>query len=245
MCTRCKSYVACCVSCVVCAPQRPPAKRGPAVVSLAFTGLALAPLALLVIYLGMLGVNFKVRRHVHTRCARLPAQPWAAAVLVTVSPDRCSCCCCWLCLAPCHFAHCQGLPTGASNLWVMLFHGGIAAMLGLYLLFWVKLNLAQTAPLALLLGLFIAGVLCSWGWGTVESRQWAVGPQEQIMWGADPAAACALHKHHLADALIVGSAAAAAAMAAGTGWKALSAVSDERMAAEKSGSPGAVAKKTN
>lgn len=41
--------------------QRPPAKRGPAVVSLAFTGLALAPLAVLVIYLGTLGVNLKVR----------------------------------------------------------------------------------------------------------------------------------------------------------------------------------------
>jgi hypothetical protein len=39
----------------------------------------------------------------------------------------------------------------------MLFHGGIAAMLGLYLLFWVHLNLATTLPLALLLGLFIAG----------------------------------------------------------------------------------------
>jgi hypothetical protein len=31
------------------------------VVSLAFAGLALAPLALLVVYLGMLGLNFKVR----------------------------------------------------------------------------------------------------------------------------------------------------------------------------------------
>jgi oligosaccharyltransferase complex subunit delta (ribophorin II) len=51
----------------------------------------------------------------------------------------------------------QNLPAGASNLWVLLFHGGIAAMLGLYLLFWVKLNLAQTLPLALLLGVFTAG----------------------------------------------------------------------------------------
>jgi hypothetical protein len=51
---------------LVC-PQRPPAKRGPAVVSLAFTGLALAPLGLLVIYLGLLGFNLKV----HTHSARL------------------------------------------------------------------------------------------------------------------------------------------------------------------------------
>jgi hypothetical protein len=43
----------------------------------------------------------------------------------------------------------------------------------------------------------------------------------------------------------VAAAAAAVTMTAGTGWKALSAVSDERMAAEKSGSPGAAAKKTN
>jgi oligosaccharyltransferase complex subunit delta (ribophorin II) len=42
-------------------------------------------------------------------------------------------------------------------LWVLLFHGGIAAMLGLYLLFWLQLNLAQTLPLALGLGLFTAG----------------------------------------------------------------------------------------
>jgi hypothetical protein len=41
-------------------PQRPPAKRGPAVVSLAFTGLSLTPLLALLAYLGYLGVNVKV-----------------------------------------------------------------------------------------------------------------------------------------------------------------------------------------
>lgn len=51
----------------------------------------------------------------------------------------------------------QGLPSGANNLWVLLFHGGIAGMLGLYLLFWLKLNLAQTIPAALGIGLFTAG----------------------------------------------------------------------------------------
>jgi hypothetical protein len=50
----------CCYCCGWCV-QRPPAKRGPAIVSLAFTGLALAPLAVLIIYLGVLGVNIKVR----------------------------------------------------------------------------------------------------------------------------------------------------------------------------------------
>jgi oligosaccharyltransferase complex subunit delta (ribophorin II) len=53
--------------------------------------------------------------------------------------------------------HPQGLPSGASNLFVILFHGGIASLLALYLLFWLRLNLAQTLPLALGLGLFTAG----------------------------------------------------------------------------------------
>jgi hypothetical protein len=39
--------------------------------------------------------------------------------------------------------------------------------------------------------------------------------------------------------------AAAAAACAGTGYKALSALSDERIAAEKGSSPAVVAKKTN
>ncbi len=50
----------------------------------------------------------------------------------------------------------QGMPSGDNRLWVLLFHGSIAALLGLYLLFWLRLNLAQTLPLALLLGLVVA-----------------------------------------------------------------------------------------
>lgn len=57
----------------------------------------------------------------------------------------------------CSRASAQGLPSGAGTLWVLLFHGGIAALLGLYLLFWLRLNLASTLPLAIGLGLFIAG----------------------------------------------------------------------------------------
>lgn len=87
---------------------RPPASRPPAIVSLVFTGLALAPLVFLLGALGLLGVNLKA------------------------------------------------LPVGPASLWVLLFHGGIAALLGLYLLFWLRLNLATTLPLALGLGLFIA-----------------------------------------------------------------------------------------
>lgn len=45
----------------VSAVQRAPDKRAPAIVSLVFTGLTVAPLGLLVMYLGTLGVNFKVR----------------------------------------------------------------------------------------------------------------------------------------------------------------------------------------
>ena len=51
----------------------------------------------------------------------------------------------------------QGFPSGASTLWVGLFHCGILSILGLYLLFWTKLNLAQTTPLVLAAGLFTAG----------------------------------------------------------------------------------------
>lgn len=51
----------------------------------------------------------------------------------------------------------QGMPGGSGPLWVLLFHGSIAAMLGLYMLFWTKLNLAQTMPLAMGLGLAVAG----------------------------------------------------------------------------------------
>ncbi|WIA23212.1 hypothetical protein OEZ86_010100 [Tetradesmus obliquus] len=87
---------------------RTPDKRAPAVVSLAFTGLALAPLALLVLYLGALGVNF------------------------------------------------AGFPSGTAGLWALLFHGGIAALLGLYALFWLRLDLASTLPAALGLGAFTA-----------------------------------------------------------------------------------------
>ena len=47
----------------------------------------------------------------------------------------------------------QGLAT--APLAALLFHGGIAAILGLYMLFWLKLNLAQTLPIAGLIGLFI------------------------------------------------------------------------------------------
>lgn len=47
-------------------------------------------------------------------------------------------------------------PSGPGALWAFLFHGGIAAMLGLYWLFWTRLNLAQTLPAAGAIGLFTA-----------------------------------------------------------------------------------------
>lgn len=49
-------------------------------------------------------------------------------------------------------------PSGPGALWALLFHGGIGALLVLYFLFWTRLNLAQTLPLAAGLGLGIAGV---------------------------------------------------------------------------------------
>lgn len=87
---------------------RQPDKRAPAVVSLTFTGLALAPLLLLLLGAGMLQVNFKA------------------------------------------------FPCGSTGVFALMFHGGLAAQLGLYYLFWTQLNLVQTLPLALALGAFLA-----------------------------------------------------------------------------------------
>lgn len=48
-------------------------------------------------------------------------------------------------------------PSGAASLYALVFHGAIAALLVLYWLFWTTLNLATTLPLALGLGVVIAG----------------------------------------------------------------------------------------
>lgn len=86
--------------------QRTPDKRAPAVVSLAFTGLALAPLALLVLYLGALGVNFAVSgtaglRHIGavdaefcTLLGKLTVQDVLSALprgSMVGLPDKCTC----------------------------------------------------------------------------------------------------------------------------------------------------------
>lgn len=39
----------------------------------------------------------------------------------------------------------------------VLFHGGLGSMLLLYVVFWLRLNLAQTLPLVGIWGLFVAG----------------------------------------------------------------------------------------
>lgn len=54
----------------------------------------------------------------------------------------------------------QGFPTsGPSFIAAIAFHGGIGSILALYTLFWLRLNLMQTLPILLVLGLFttIAG----------------------------------------------------------------------------------------
>ena len=49
----------------------------------------------------------------------------------------------------------QGFPKdGAGRMAAMAFHGGIASILGLYTFFWLKLNLLQTLPWLLVLGIF-------------------------------------------------------------------------------------------
>ena len=49
----------------------------------------------------------------------------------------------------------QGFPKeGSSRMAAFAFHGGIAGILGLYTLFWLKLNLMQTLPILFALGIF-------------------------------------------------------------------------------------------
>ena len=51
----------------------------------------------------------------------------------------------------------QGFPGGGPSLLAAVaFHGGLASVLGLYTLFWLKLNLIQTLPVLMLLGLWTA-----------------------------------------------------------------------------------------
>jgi oligosaccharyltransferase complex subunit delta (ribophorin II) len=52
----------------------------------------------------------------------------------------------------------SAFPSGAGALWALLFHGGIGALLVLYWLFWTTINLAQTLPIAIGLGVATAGV---------------------------------------------------------------------------------------
>lgn len=67
-------------------------------------------------------------------------------------------CCTWFCEKGERSSICvllQGFPKdGAGRVAAMAFHGGIASILGLYTLFWMKLNLMQTLPWLLVLGIF-------------------------------------------------------------------------------------------
>lgn len=72
-----------------------------------------------------------------------------------------------LCMAPLAYcgvlllgmkANLKGFPSGPAALWNLLFQAGLASILALYLLFWLRLNLMQTVPAAALLGLATAGV---------------------------------------------------------------------------------------
>ncbi len=47
---------------------------------------------------------------------------------------------------------------GTTALSALAFHGLIAAMLGLYLIFWLRWNLVQTLPVALALGAALVAV---------------------------------------------------------------------------------------
>lgn len=51
----------------------------------------------------------------------------------------------------------QGFPGGAGFLAAAAFHLGLAAICGLYCLFWLRLTLLQTLPALIGLGVFTAG----------------------------------------------------------------------------------------
>lgn len=48
----------------------------------------------------------------------------------------------------------KGFPVGLGSIWAILFHGSIGAILVLYVVFWLSLNMLQTIPPLLCLSLF-------------------------------------------------------------------------------------------
>jgi len=137
--------------------QRAPERMPPAAVSWAFTAAVLAPLGAVLAAMG--GFNLRARARAAARCCcrrTPPLLPHAAA----------GCCCRRRARMCAHVAACrccyprpdrQGWPSGSASLWAAAFHAGLAAMLGLYAAFWLKLNLLQTLPLAAGLGVCVAG----------------------------------------------------------------------------------------
>lgn len=124
--------------------HRQPEKRAPVVISLVFTAVALAPLAGFAAAAARVGANLKVRAGGRVwlcsagcgRGGRRLGEPLHPTVLTSS-----------------HHRPAQGFPTdGAGFVAAAGFHGGLAAICGLYLLFWVKLNLMQTVPLLAALG---------------------------------------------------------------------------------------------
>jgi oligosaccharyltransferase complex subunit delta (ribophorin II) len=127
--------------------QRAPEKRPPAVVSLAFSALAFVPLAAVLVYVPVAtGANFKVRLAAGRQggCSHFVS---STARLLVALGFRLLTGFCPRCLA-------QAWPVASG--YAILFHAGLAGMLVLYVMFWLKLNLAQTLPLAAFGGLFVA-----------------------------------------------------------------------------------------
>jgi hypothetical protein len=120
---------------------RDPGKRPPAVLSLFFAAAAVVvPAAALLLRLSQLGVNLKVVA---------PSAPPLLLFLphgssMTAKPKCCEArvarnCAAW-----------QGFPTaGAASTATVAFHAGIASILGMYAVFWLRLTLIDTLlPLA-------------------------------------------------------------------------------------------------
>lgn len=121
--------------------HRQPEKRTPAIISLAFTAVIVAPLAGFVAAAARVGANLKVCPALAAgRRSRLGG--WAAALRGGWGePQAQTACSAAGARSP---PAAQGFPTdGAGFVAAAGFHGGLAAICALYLLFFVKLNLMQ------------------------------------------------------------------------------------------------------
>jgi oligosaccharyltransferase complex subunit delta (ribophorin II) len=135
--------------------RRVPEKRAPAIVSLVFTVIMLVPVAAFVLAAIHLGATPKVIISNRDRIsfAYLYIHSISMSVLLSTWLMRLKA---NLFCFPSIYQLLQAFPeTGSARVYALGFHGGIAALLVLYLMFWLNLNLMQTFPVAAVLEIVI------------------------------------------------------------------------------------------